>query len=178
MRKLWSAAGAAAAWLGVAQAATAVDVGQALTGLSVKGYKSGELTPEALQGKVTVVNFWATWCAACKVELVEMEELLKPHLGEPDFQAAFVSLDKDPAKAAEWFQSHLKQPEPFLARLFVDPKFETADKLSVDAFPMTLVIGRDGKVVHLQRGFKEGQGSTQELAKLTAELLKTGRKGE
>jgi thiol-disulfide isomerase/thioredoxin len=121
---------------------------------------------------VTVVNFWATWCAACKVELVEMEQQLRPLLGEKDFQAAFVSLDKEPAKAAEWFQGNLKEPAPFLKRLFVDPRFEAADKLSVDAFPMTLVIGRDGKIAHLQRGFKEGQGSTEAIAKIAGELLK------
>ena len=158
----------------VGPGARAVVDGDVLPKLNVPKYQGGgELSNASLEGKVTLVNFWATWCAACKVELVEMEEQLKPLFAEKDVQVAFVSLDKDPEKAAEWFQGHLKDPKALLDHLYNDSKFEVADSLKVDSFPMTLIIGRDGKVAHVQHGFKEGEGSTANLAKLVQTMLKT-----
>lgn len=155
-----------------AHRAVAVTPGDVLPAVSIKHLKDGALDNADLSGKVTIVNFWATWCAACKVELLEMETELKPLTANKDFQMAFVSLDKEPAKAAEWFQSNLKEPDLFLKNLYIDAAFENADKLSVDSFPMTFVIGKDGKIVHVERGFKEGEGSTEKMAKMAAELLK------
>jgi thiol-disulfide isomerase/thioredoxin len=122
-------------------------------------------------GKVTLVNFWATWCEACKVELAEMEKLLAPHLGHRDLNVAFVSLDKERDKAVAWFKQNLSNPGSMLPRLYSDAQFKLAEKLEVDSFPLTLVIGRDGKIAYVQRGFKEGEGSTEKIVKLIAELL-------
>ena len=105
----------------------------------------------------------------------QIEEQLKPLFAEADAQVAFVSLDKEPEKAAEWFQQNMKEPELFLKHLYLDPKFVTADLLKVDAFPMTLVVGRDGKVAHVQRGFKEGEHSTEEIVKVATRLLKAAK---
>lgn len=165
----------ASAWmLGVwgAAPAHAVDVGESLAGISLKAVQGDELKGEAFTGKITLVNFWATWCAACKVELLEMEEQLAAKMADKDFQVAFVSLDKEPEKATEWFRSHLKAPEKMMPHLYSDAQFELADKLGVDSFPMTIIIGRDGKVAHVQKGFKEGQGSTDQLVKLSEGLLR------
>jgi thiol-disulfide isomerase/thioredoxin len=150
----------------------AVTVGDGLAGVAVKRFNgAGELSEATLAGKVTVVNFWATWCEACKVELVEMEQQLKPHFGEQGLQVAFVALDKEPDQAAAWFKANMKEPAPFLDRLYVDPQFAVADKLAIDSFPMTLVIGKDGKVKHVQRGFKDGEGSTAAIVKIALGLM-------
>ena len=162
--------GAFLAWSG---AAHAVEVGEALPEVALKAESGTQtLSNSAMSGKVTLINFWATWCAACKVELIEMEEQLKPYLTDKDFQVAFVSLDKDPAKASEWFQANLKEPDLFLKHLYSDAAFEAADALKVDSFPMTLIIGKDGKIAHMQKGFKEGEDSTAKLVKVSSSLLK------
>jgi thiol-disulfide isomerase/thioredoxin len=160
-----------------AQSALAVGEGDVMPGVSVPHAKgmpgSGtELTNASFTGKVTVINFWATWCAACKVELIEMEDQFRPYLAEKDFQVAFVSLDKEPAKAIEWFQGNLKQPDELLNHLYLDGDFANADKLQVDSFPMTIVVGRDGKIAKVQRGYKEGDDSTKRIVETAAQLLK------
>ncbi len=169
----WIVAGSLALGVWGGAEAKAVVVGDALTGISLKPFQGQDLKSEAFGGKITLVNFWATWCAACKVELLEMEEKLAAKFGDANFQIAFVALDKEPAKAAEWFRSHLKAPAKMLPHLYVDAAFELADKLGVDSFPMTIIIGRDGRVAHVQKGFKEGQGSTDKLVKLSEDLLKS-----
>ena len=164
-------------WAWMTMQAGAVEVGERWTFGGLKHIQTGELNPQQLEGKVTLINFWATWCEACKIELVEMEKLLAPQFANPDLNVVFLSLDKDPSKAIAWFKANLGKSEQMLPRLYSDPKFELADRLGVDSFPLTLVIDRTGKISYLQRGFTPGQGSTEKLlAHLQAVLATIGRK--
>jgi len=51
------------------------------------------------KGKVTVVNFWATWCAPCKIEMPTLSRLAATYNGQP-VAVVTISIDKDD-KAAE-----------------------------------------------------------------------------
>ena len=123
-----------------------------------------------LAGKVTIINFWATWCKACKVELKEMEAQITPLLKDKDFRFAFVSLDKELSAAKAWVKDNLKSQE-FIACLQTDPEFKAAEVLGVDAFPMTLLVDQKGRVVKVQRGFEEGKGLTEGLVSAAKALL-------
>lgn len=159
-----------------APSALAVEVGEAWSAGPIRHMQQGSLEPQQMQGKVTLINFWATWCAACKDELAEMEQLLKPLFANQDLNVAFVALDKDPKQAVQWMQKNLKDAETMLARLYRDEQFQLADKLAVDSFPMTLIVDRSGKIAFVQRGFTPGSGSTQRIASLTKDLLQGGTK--
>jgi thiol-disulfide isomerase/thioredoxin len=159
-----------------ASAAYGVVTGDKLDKFLVKHIEKGEMDAKSFEGKVTLINFWATWCDACKVEIREMEDQLKPLAVEPQVQVAFVSLDKDPAQAKEWFRSQLKEADFWMKRLYVDPEFTVADSLKVDAFPMTLVVGPAGDVLHVQKGFKPGEGSTEALTTLVKKTMTSLRR--
>ena len=45
------------------------------------------------RGRVVLLNFWATWCAPC---VVEMPSLLQLHHDQPDLAILAVSIDEDP----------------------------------------------------------------------------------
>lgn len=152
-----------------------VVIGDKMDKFVVKHIEKGELDAKSFEGKVTLINFWATWCDACKVEIREMEDQLKPLAAEPQVQVAFVSLDKDPAQAKEWFRSQLKESDFWMKSLYVDPDFMLADSLKVDAFPMTLVVGPLGNVLHVQKGFKPGEGSTEALTALVKKTISSLR---
>lgn len=123
------------------------------------------------KGKVAVINFWATWCDACKVELKEMNKDFEPLYKRDDVVVGYVSLDKEPAKAREYLTAAFGNDAPVSKNLAHDETFKAADTLGVDSFPMTLVIDKTGKVLKVQRGFKDGEGSTTALLKL-AESVK------
>ena len=152
--------------------AHAIDVGDDFPKVKIAAYQNGgDISFEGLKGKVTIINFWATWCEACKVELKEMQTAFPALLKHADARVAYVTLDKEPAKAEDWVKAELNNARDFMSQLYKDPAFSAADVIKVDAFPMTLVIGKDAKVKHIQRGFKEGEGSTAKLVDQAKALL-------
>ena len=155
--------------------AKAIEVGDFLPALKMAAMKGEPFTTGRTKGKVTVVNFWATWCEACKTELVEMEEQFKIFRHDRDIQLVFVNLDKDPRQAVAWARQTLKNPLLFLESNYLDGSFEVADQLRVDAFPMTLVIDRQGKIAYKQKGFNPGEKMTEKLVhEIKARLRPTG----
>lgn len=139
--------------------ALAVKVGDVLPKIMVKDPSGKEQEPWA--GKVSLINFWATWCDACKVELKEMaSEINKVSAAE---RVVFVSLDKEATKAKDWMKAEFKSAPAMSENLYHDDGFKLADALGVESFPMTLVVDANGKVLKIQDGFKEGSGSTEAL---------------
>jgi peroxiredoxin len=147
------------ATIGFAVPAYAVKVGDVLPKVTVQD--EGGKTVQPWSGKQTLINFWATWCDACKVELKEMEAEVKKL--PSDRQVVFVSLDKEPKKAKDYFTKEFKAQSPMLTSLYYDASFSMADTLGVESFPMTLVVDGSGKVIKVQDGFKPGTGSTEAL---------------
>lgn len=146
-------------WALSAHTAWAVKVGDIIPKLAVKD-NDGKMA-EPWSGKVTLINFWATWCESCKVELKEMSEELKKTSAPA--KVVFVSLDKETSKAKDFMTREFKSNPGMVENLFYDDAFKLADALGVESFPMTLVVDANGKVLKIQDGFKEGTGSTEAL---------------
>lgn len=95
-----------------------------------------------MKGKVVLVDFWATWCQPC---VVEMPHLLKAYHAyhEKGFEIIGISLDQNEA-ALKKFIDDLEIPWP---QHFTGTDNEFAEKFSIQAIPATFLIGTDGKVV-------------------------------
>jgi len=148
--------------------AFAIAEGEVMPTVSIKAADSKSIVDWS--GKVTVLNFWATWCDACKVELKEMSEDFASLYKREDVVIRFVSLDKDVEKARAYLEETFGKEGSVTSRIAFDSSFEAAEKLGVDSFPMTIVLDKQGKVVKIQRGFKPGEGSTAAIAKVAASL--------
>lgn len=153
-------------WIGHQSAAFGIALGDKLPPLviaALDGGKTPGFSTDQTLGKVTMMNFWATWCEACKVELLEMERDFKVLKSEMDLRLVYVNLDKDPRQAVDWAVKNLTDPQGFLKKTYMDPLFTVVEKLEVDSFPMTLVINRQGKISSIQRGYQPGKGLTEKL---------------
>jgi cytochrome c biogenesis protein CcmG, thiol:disulfide interchange protein DsbE len=100
----------------------------------------------ALQGTPVIVNKWASWCGPCQAEFPVFQQAAVEHGKEVAF-LGLNSQDQDPA--AEKFLA--KRPLPFPS--YTDPASAIAQDREIGAgFPMTLFIGRDGKVAYTHTG--------------------------
>lgn len=147
--------------------ALALDENQMLKPFEAKGEISNFRSDNQ---KVTVINFWATWCTACKVELKEMKAEFAELFKSPKFEFAMIALDSNPKLAVDWVKSNLAD-DRLLKQLYHDPEFKLAEDMGIDEFPMTFLVDAKGKIVKIHRGFKEGEGSTKKIAEAATELL-------
>ncbi|HEX4007199.1 MAG TPA: TlpA disulfide reductase family protein [Acidobacteriaceae bacterium] len=103
------------------------------------------------KGRPLVVDFWATWCGPCKVEIPWFEKLHDQYAGQ-GLEILGVSTDDldrdDPAKLF----TEKRDISDFVAKMHMNyPILLGSDSLedlySVDAMPTTLFIDRNGKIV-------------------------------
>jgi thiol-disulfide isomerase/thioredoxin len=114
----------------------------------------GELgAPLALSstaGKVTVLDFWATWCGPCRAWLPRLDALARAH---PELAVITINTD-DPVAARALFDRH------HYALPLVEDDGVTAARYRVSSYPHTVLIDRTGTV----RGVYEGAGPSVEAA--------------
>jgi peroxiredoxin len=96
-----------------------------------------------LRGKAVLLNFWATWCPPCKIEMPWFVDIQKQY-GPQGLQIVGVAMDEGNAHDA--VAKFAKEMELNYIVLLGNDK--VADQYGgVDALPTTFYIGRDGKIV-------------------------------
>jgi thiol-disulfide isomerase/thioredoxin len=124
--------------------------GQVAPALAFKDLAGQPVDLAALKGKVVVVDFWATWCGPCRMEIPGYIELQKKY-GKDGLVIIGVSLD----------QKGPKHVQKFVEANGMNYTVVMGDDQAVDAFggfngiPTTFLIGRDGKIRHQKTGSME-----------------------
>ncbi|MCP4918781.1 MAG: TlpA family protein disulfide reductase [Proteobacteria bacterium] len=99
--------------------------------------------PQAVEGQVVLVNFWASWCGPCMEELPRLDALNDELVAEDvSARVVTIALDAQTRRA----DAVVKKLDLDLA-VAHDPKGELAALYGVDSMPASFLIGPDGKVV-------------------------------
>ncbi|MFN3834827.1 MAG: TlpA family protein disulfide reductase [Glycocaulis sp.] len=98
-----------------------------------------EITLADRRGKLVLVNFWATWCAPCVVEMPELDAL-QAQLGSDDFEVMAISMDRSMDEARRFYA------ENGLAHLalYHDPALRLALSAGSRGLPTTILYDRHG----------------------------------
>ncbi len=119
-----------------------------LAGLPVSTLKGASFNTAALQGKVVVVDFWATYCVPCIKEIPTFNRLQKS-LADRGLVVLGVSLDED--DAGPLVETFLKaHPMQYDVALGSD---KAKDLFHVEKLPTTVVFDRNGKTLQRFEGF-------------------------
>ena len=95
------------------------------------------------KGKIILLDFWATWCGPCKIEIPGFVDL-QTRYGSKGLQVLGVSVDDTPDKLAPYI-SQYKMNYPVLQGLDRDDFVEVAFGPML-GIPTTFIIGRDGNI--------------------------------
>jgi thiol-disulfide isomerase/thioredoxin len=98
------------------------------------------------KGKVMVLSFWATWCGPCREQEPLFERVAARYAGKPDVIFYALNCDDDESLVAPF----LAQEKPKTPALFADGLEQL---LSVNSFPTTVILDRNGKIAFRQDGF-------------------------
>jgi thiol-disulfide isomerase/thioredoxin len=102
--------------------------------------RNKKVTLSALRGKIVIVNFWATWCPPCRLEMPELD----------GFQTYFESqglvvlaiTDEEPMKVASYFGGNKYHPD-----VLFDNGGKVHRMFHVQGIPETFLFDRDGKLL-------------------------------
>jgi thiol-disulfide isomerase/thioredoxin len=111
------------------------------------------------RGKPVVLNFWATWCGPCKIEMPWFVDLQKEY-GPAGLQFLGVAMDDASTKEIKEFAESMKVNYPIL----IGKESVGDDYGGVQFLPETFYIDRNGKVVDKAFGLK-GRGEIEDAIK-------------
>jgi peroxiredoxin len=138
-----------------------VKAAKAAPDFTLKDARGRRVSLSDYKGKVVLLNFWATWCGPCKIEIpwfIEFEREFEPR----GFTVLGISMDEDGWKVIDpYVKEHGINYPIVLGNEEVNQLYG-----GIEALPTTLVIGRDGKVAYVHSGLIGKGEYEKEIRKL------------
>ncbi len=135
-------------------AALALEPGELAPALELTGVEAQQAVP--VTGKLTYVDFWASWCGPCRKSFPWMNEMQRKYAGQ-GLAIVAVNLDQERADADTFLQ---KIPAEF--PIAFDPSGDAPTRYGVKGMPTSVLVGADGKVLEIHAGFNERDAAALE----------------
>ena len=141
-------------------------VGRTVGNLPLVSLADSTRQPPTFVGRVTLLNFWGTWCPPCRRELPGLVRLADRLRSEPAFQLVAVSCGgrapEDMATLTESTNAFLKEAVGPAQRSAIEPwadpdgqtRMIFSASFGFDAFPTTYLVGPDAKVRQVWVGYR------------------------
>ncbi|HLC21387.1 MAG TPA: TlpA disulfide reductase family protein [Candidatus Methylomirabilis sp.] len=115
--------------------------------------------------KVVLINFWATWCPPCRLEMPTMQQIYSEY-GKKGFEVLAVNIEPDAKQEIREFIKELRLTFPVL----LDPDMAVTRKYRLIGLPVSLLIDRQGIIRSKDIGYhdwtdKESRRQVESLLK-------------
>lgn len=143
-----------------------VKAGDAAPNFQLRDLEGNVISLSDSLGKVVLVNFWATWCGPCRVEMPAMEQLYRT-FARKEFEILAVSTDPQGIAVTRPFQREMGLTFPILH----DADFRVGLTYGARTLPMTFMVDRHGII--RQQIFGARDWSAPEAHQLIQLLMKS-----
>jgi thiol-disulfide isomerase/thioredoxin len=124
----------------------------ALLGTSLPDLDGHEQSIGQWRGKVIVVNFWATWCAPCRVEMPSLDAMAARR-GREGVVVAAVNYKEAPDVIRRFLER-----APFKSQILLDAEGDATVHWTPRVFPTTVLVGRNGRPAQVVVGELDWEG--------------------
>lgn len=128
--------------------ALALEPGAPAPALKLPGLQ-GDVDLAALAGQVVYVDFWASWCGPCRLSFPWMNDLQARHQAQ-GLRVVAVNLDTKRPDADRFLAAN-----PARFTIAFDDKGDTPRRWDVKTMPSSALVGRNGRLLWLHRGFRD-----------------------
>jgi thiol-disulfide isomerase/thioredoxin len=124
-----------------------------------------DLTLTDFQGRVVLLNVWATWCVPCRKEMPTLDRL-QAWLGGKDFLVMALSIDRKGIEAVKDFYREVGVEG---LAIYLDPSGKGSHSLAIPGVPTTLLINREGHEIARKLG--EARWDSPEMVSLVERTI-------
>lgn len=149
--------------LGVLMGKSQLRVGETVSEIELPDTKDSLVKLSSLNGKVVLIDFWASWCAPCRAANPYVQKLYAKYK-DKGFEVFAVSLDK---KKNEWLKA-IRQDKMKYTQVIDNSGWNSkvAERYFVDFLPTNFLLDRTGKIVAINIEGKELFDSVDKLVKM------------
>ncbi|MEO0567282.1 MAG: TlpA disulfide reductase family protein [Pseudomonadota bacterium] len=115
--------------------------------------------------QITVLNFWATWCAPCRHEMPMLSQLQK-ELGGDEFEVVTIATGRNPPPAMKKFFEEIEVEN---LPLHADPRMGLSREMGIFGLPVTIILDREGQEIARLQG--DADWSSDEALTLLKALI-------
>lgn len=133
---------------------------------TVKDLEGNNVRFSSLFGKPIVLNFWATWCSPCRMELPDFEEMYAEYGGKVQFM--MVNVEGGSASIGDI--NRFIKDNGFAFPVYFDATNLAAEAYNLSGIPMSYFIDTEGNIVSMHRGLISKKQLEKEIAKLLPQL--------
>ncbi len=112
---------------------------------TLQSLNDSSYTLSKMMGKVVLINFWATWCGPCRMEIPEFNELQKSY-HEQGFDVLGISVS-DNKKQLQNFSKSFSVDYPLLYGSAKEMNKIMRDYDGVYAIPSSFLVGKNGNII-------------------------------
>lgn len=148
-----------------AASSTLINKGDKAPKFEVQSISGGWLSSDLLKGKVTLINFWATWCPPCRAEFPLLQKDIYDSIKEKDFNVMAISRGEETDTVKKFIDKN-----KYTFPIYVDKEAKVYNLFANKYIPRNFVIGKDGYLKWASIGFVKEE--FYEMIKVIREELK------
>lgn len=123
-------------------------VGQKMPSFTVTELDGAQINLNDLKGKVVFINFWATWCPPCLVEMPRLEKEIWQKYKSDEFAMIAIAREQSEQEITAFRKEY-----GFSFPMAADPRRDVYKLFGNGGIPRSYVVGSDGKILYQSVGY-------------------------
>ena len=112
--------------------------------VELKGINVPDANLSDFKGKPIFLNFWGSWCPPCRAEFPTIQSLYESKKGKIEF--VLIAMQDEEQKVRDFIKKNGYTTPVYLL------KEPLSEKFSIDVFPTTFILGKDGQILKKDEG--------------------------
>ncbi|GAB4123383.1 MAG: hypothetical protein OHK0045_23620 [Raineya sp.] len=135
----------------------------------IKDLEGKSISLKSLQGKVVVIDFWATWCGPCLSSFPGMQKSVSQYKDDKEVVFLFVGTMDTEKNVKEWAE---KNKEKYSFYILYDKENKMSNSFGVKAIPNKFVLDKKGQIRFNRVGFNGSAEATRYELEVMIEAAK------